>query len=274
MKLKEKKPKSGNGTGGEPLTPQEASFFREVQIEFLVHELKGPMSVIETGLHLLLDKRNTYGPLSSRQEKTLRRKLRNAKKVRQMLSDLLEIGQSQAGCFMCSRFNPVEAVYGALREAIEQVPGRHTRHLHERGYLPETLPDFGIHMNIAPEAVSMEVEQDEVKFRQILGNLVKNALHHHKHRIDIHISRTNNDIHIEVQDDGPGIRPEHHDLVFQRYAQVKECRLPANRQGHGLGLAGAFILARCLGGNIALKSASGRGARFCLSLPIRFESND
>ncbi len=262
---------SAHGTGAEPLTPQEASFFREVQIEFLVHELKSPMSVIETGLHLLLDKRDTYGPLSSRQEKTLRRTLRNAKKARQMLSDLLEIGQSQAGCFMCSRFNPVEAAYDALREAIEQAPGAHPN---ETDHLPDVLPRFGIHMNVNPEAASMEVEQDEVKFRQIFGNLVKNALHHHRQRIDIHIGRTHNDIYIEVRDDGPGIKPEHHDLVFQRYAQVNECKLPANRQGHGLGLAGAFILARCLGGNIALKSESGRGARFCLSLPIRFESND
>lgn len=274
MKLKRMKPTSGNRTGDGNFTPLEESFFKEIQIEFLVHELKGPMSVIETGLLMLLDKRDTYGPLSSRQEKTLQRTLRNARKARQMLSDLLEIGRSQAGCFMCSPFHPVKAVYDVLREALELTPGTQTRDLLETGRLPESLPRFGIYLNIAPETADLKIEQDETKFRQIFGNLVKNALHHRKERIDIEINQSGDDIRIDVNDDGPGIKPEHHDLVFQRYAQVKECALPANREGHGLGLAGAFILARCLGGNIELKSESGRGARFRLILPIRFQSED
>jgi len=138
----------------------------------------------------------------------------------------------------------------------------------ETDRFPRSLPQFGIHIKMAPQLANLELEQDEKKFRQIFGNLVKNALHHRKERIDIEISQSDNHIHIDVSDDGPGIKPEHHDLVFQRYAQVKECSLPTNREGHGLGLAGAFILARCLGGNIELKSKSGRGARFRLILPI------
>ncbi len=271
MKRSEEKPKPENRTGGDIPAPPGGSFFREIQIEFLIHELKGPISVIETGLRMLLDKRDTYGPLSSRQEKTLLRTLRNTRKTQRMLSDLLEIGRSEAGCFMCSRFHLAEAVYDALREALEQAPGTASQDLLGTDCFPENFPRFGIYLNISPEAADLEIEQDETKFRQIFGNLVNNAIQHRKARIDIEINQSANYLQIDVSDDGPGIKPEHHDLVFRRYAQVKECTLPTDRKGHGLGLAGAFILARCLGGDIELKSDTGRGATFRLILPVRLQ---
>lgn len=268
MKLKKETTNTERRNGQETSAPLKESFFRDMQIEFLVHELKGPISVIETGLCMLLDKRESYGPLSSRQEKTLQRTLRNARKTRQMIDDLLEIGRSEAGCFICSRFQPAKAVYEVLRESLESVHGRFSQDLPEIDRLPDNLARFGIQLTFAPEAADLEIDQDETKFRQIFGNLVKNALYYRKEQIAIDIHQAGNYIHVEVGDDGPGIKPEHHDLVFKRYCQVEECDLTANRQGHGLGLAGAFILARCLGGTIELKSESGRGARFRLILPM------
>jgi len=253
------------------LTMSGEPFFREIQIEFLIHELKGPMSVVETGLRMLLEKKKTYGPLSPKQEKTLRRSLRNARKTRQMLGDLLEIGRSEAGCFLCSRFNPAEAVYDVLFETLELAPGVQFGNLPEADRFQESLPQFGIHIKIAPQLTDLVLEQDEKKFRQIFGNLIKNALHHRKERIDILINQTENMLCIDVGDDGPGIKPEHHAFVFRRYTQVNEDTPPITREGHGLGLAGAFILARCLGGNIELESESGKGATFRLVLPLRLE---
>ena len=75
---------------------------------------------------------------------------------------------------------------------------------------------------------------------------------------------------VEIADDGPGIDPDYHEMIFRRYAQVKECSI-APRNGHGLGLAGARILARCLGGDIELKSKKGKGATFRLRLPLNIE---
>ena len=66
-------------------------FFRELEIEFLLHELKDPISIIETGMRSLLERQEKYGPLSGRQERTLRRSLRNTKKVRDMVNGLLEM---------------------------------------------------------------------------------------------------------------------------------------------------------------------------------------
>ena len=80
-------------------------FFQEVSIEFLIHELKDPIAIIETGLRTVLEKQDQYGPLSTKQANTLMRSLRNARKARGMLHDLLEIGRSEAGCLACSRFS-------------------------------------------------------------------------------------------------------------------------------------------------------------------------
>ena len=246
-------------------------FFREVEVEFLVHELKGPISVMETGIRALLEKRKQYGSLTSRQEKTLQRSLRNAVKARGMLNGLLEIGRSQAGCFVCCRFQPAKTICDVLSETLETLPGELLERFHEGGKVPEDLSRYNIFLNISPQLVDIEMLQDELKFRQIFGNLIKNALHHRKERIDIEMNQVGEHLHIDVSDDGPGINPEHHEWVFRRYTQVNECGMPLSRPGHGLGLAGASIMARCLGGNIELKSESGKGARFRLILPVSLE---
>ena len=61
-------------------------------------------------------------------------------------------------------------------------------------------------------------------------------------------------------------------MIFKRYAQVKECSI-VPRKGHGLGLAGALILARCLGGDIKIESQKGQGATFCLMMPLKLDAD-
>lgn len=249
-------------------------FFREIQIEFLIHELKSPISIAETGMRTLLEKRKKYGELSSRQEKTLKRALRNTQKAREMLYDLLEIGRAEAGCFHCAGFQPAKAAYEVLMDALETMAAgifEQCRMCREEKETIQFLSGCGIFLDIAPCLACMEIVQDEIKFRQILGNLIKNALHHRKGRVEVRMKQEDNRLLTEVSDDGPGIKPEHHQMIFERYAQVKkanECRA-LKRRGHGLGLAGALILARGLGGDIEVESNDKRkGSTFRLILPI------
>ena len=114
--------------------------------------------------------------------------------------------------------------------------------------------------------------QDEIKFCQIVGNLLKNALHHRRKRVEIKMAVKDKDLVLRISDDGPGVDPEHQELIFKRYAQVKECSI-VPRKGHGLGLAGALILARCLGGDINIESQKGQGAAFRLTLPLKMEDS-
>jgi signal transduction histidine kinase len=250
-------------------------FFREIEIEFLVHELKDPIAIIETGLRTLLERQDKFGALSPRQESTLKRTLRNSKKARELLHNLLEIGRSESGCFIGERFQPADSAFQALKDALEihawNVFDKFGTYDNQKKAL-EFLATSGISFAVASAVDGLEMFQDEVKFRQIIGNLIKNALHHRKDRVDIRLELDGEDLVIAVSDDGPGIEPENHEMVFQRYAQVKECSI-VPRKGHGLGLAGANIISRCLGGSLELESEKGKGATFRLSIPLKLESD-
>ncbi len=245
-------------------------FFRELQIEFLIHELKGPVSVAETGIRTLLEQREKFGPLSPRQEKTLKRALRNIRKTRQMMHHLLEIGRSQSGCFACACFFPAEVVFDTLVEALEVMQGGICEQLAaaaDEKVRRDVLTANGIHLVVDASALQVQVLQDEIKFRQIVGNLIKNALHYRRQTLRLHLTAEGGRVVFEVCDDGPGIAPRHHEMVFRRYAQIETDGAP-NRSGHGLGLAGALVLAKSMGGDIELESKKGRGATFRLILPV------
>jgi signal transduction histidine kinase len=248
-------------------------FFKEIQTEFLVHELKDPLSVIETGVRLLLERQDRFGALSEKQHKTLQRVLRNAEKARSMMYDMLEIGRSESGCFVCSHFDPVKTALDVLREALELFPVRGAPALPEDGSFEDmtsALASRGIHFTARLTAPNIEMMQDETKFRQITGNLIKNALAHRSENVEVTVANAEETLLLEVTDDGPGIDPAHHALVFERYAQVDACSyLP--RSGHGIGLAGALILARSLGGDVSLHSRKGAGATFRLVMPLALE---
>ncbi|MCP4622610.1 MAG: HAMP domain-containing histidine kinase [bacterium] len=248
-------------------------FFREIEIQFLIHELKDPIAIIETGLRTLLEKQEKFGALTSKQQNTLKRTLRNSKKARSMLNNLLEIGRSESGCFICSYFHPAKAVYQALKDSLEIMTGPLSEELGKyqaEKDAVELLSRNGIKLDCSARAQNTEIFQDEIKFCQIAGNLFKNALHHRRAKVKITMDVEDENLIMTVSDDGPGVEPEHQEMIFKRYAQVKECSI-VPRKGHGLGLAGALILARCLGGDITIQNRPGQGATFRLALPVKME---
>ncbi|MBW2583037.1 MAG: HAMP domain-containing histidine kinase [Deltaproteobacteria bacterium] len=188
----------------------------------MIHELKDPISIVETGLRTLLEKKEKFGPLLPKQENTLKRTLRNTKKAREMLNNLLEIGRSESGCFICSHFQPAKSVYQAMKDSLEIMTGPLSEEIGkyqaEKDAL-ELLSRNGIHLDISPRISDTEIFQDEIKFRQIVGNLLKNALHHRRESLEIKMDIENDDLSLTVSDDGPGVEPEHHEMIFRRYAQ-------------------------------------------------------
>jgi signal transduction histidine kinase len=248
-------------------------FFQEISIEFLIHELKDPIAIIETGLRTVLEKQEQYGSLTPKQANTLTRSLRNTRKAWGLLNDLLEVGRSEAGCLACTRFAAAKALRQALKEALETVTGPASEAIgkyQDEAELLKLLNGNGVFIRVTPDAAGAEMFQDETKFRQIAGNLIKNALHHRRTRIDVRVAVEAGTLELSVQDDGPGIEPDHHELIFKRYTQVKECAL-VERKGHGLGLAGSLIMARSLGGDIQVASRKGEGATFRLTLPLELK---
>jgi len=257
-------------------TESQDHLYREIQIEFLIHELKDPIAVIDAGARLLLENSDKCGALTARQEKVLQRILRSAKKARSMLHDILETGRSKAGCFSCCRFKPDEALYDVLIDSMETILSgssyEHQKKFEYKGELIKWFAEQGVSLDIAPGIMGEEIEQDETKFRQIAGNLFKNALYYRAGQVEIQLNRKDDFLILNVADDGPGIEPEDHQNVFKRYVKG-ENRPGSTRKGHGIGLAGALVMARCLGGDIEIESRRGKGARFRLIFPVYMKTD-
>ena len=256
------------------LDSNKETFFQDLDVEFLIHELKDPIAVIETGARTLLEKQNKLGTLSPRQEKTVKRVIRNVRKAREMLYSLLEVGRSEAGSFACDRFNPVETIFDVLTNCLEIQDPELSEKIQQIPDLTQALAHLntcGISLSASPDLFQMDMHQDEAKYRQIIGNLIKNALHFRRNHIDIEMLMDKEVLFIAVIDDGPGVEPGQCESIFQRYSQANECAI-TTRQGHGLGLAGARIMARCMGGDIELTCNNEEGTVFKLTMPMIFVS--
>jgi two-component system, OmpR family, sensor kinase len=260
-KREEDKNPTGSGAGG---------FFKEVDVDFLVHELKDPVAVIEAGIRSLLERTDKFGPLTERQRRTLERSLRSARKAGNMLQELLEVGRGESGCFISEKFRPAEAVFIALMDAVETMSVELAELLDPgltRQQIEEVLRGKNIIYEVSEEAKQIEIVQDQRKIIHIAGNLIKNALHHRKKRVEIKIEISPVGLNVSVCDDGPGVAPSFQQKIFQRYSQADACT-GLLRNGHGLGLAGARALARCLGGDVFLESKKGHGAVFRFVMPL------
>jgi CheY-like chemotaxis protein/anti-sigma regulatory factor (Ser/Thr protein kinase) len=115
------------------------------------------------------------------------------------------------------------------------------------------------------------LETDEGKVAQILRNLVSNALKFTEQgevRIRVQAAPGGRGAAFFVTDTGIGIAPEDQERVFQEFGQV-ESHLQGRVKGTGLGLPLSRKLAELLGGSLTLRSATGQGSTFVLTLPAR-----
>ena len=111
-----------------------------------------------------------------------------------------------------------------------------------------------------------EATVDRTMLRQILVNLVNNALRHADgSRVAITLDGDADTLRVAVTDDGVGIPPAEHDRIFAPFHQVQ--RAGHAHSGTGLGLAVVARFADVMGGAVALDPTPARGARFVVTLP-------
>jgi signal transduction histidine kinase len=122
----------------------------------------------------------------------------------------------------------------------------------------------------------LTLHSDHARVRQILSNLVSNAVKYTPDGGSVHIRvepRQKPDagdtawVAIDVADNGPGVSPEQQETLFDEFSRFDA----AGVQGSGIGLAISQRIARALGAAITVQSTVGEGSTFTLWLPVRAE---
>jgi signal transduction histidine kinase len=119
------------------------------------------------------------------------------------------------------------------------------------------------------DAKVTEITADERKFKQIMLNLLTNAVKFtpDNGRIDVTARREDSDIVVAVHDTGIGIAPEDQAAVFEEFRQVGR-NYTSKQEGTGLGLALTKRFVELHGGRIWLESEPGKGSTFTFTIPV------
>jgi two-component system, OmpR family, sensor kinase len=113
-----------------------------------------------------------------------------------------------------------------------------------------------------------EVLGDEARLRQVLGNLVANALQHTPETagITVRVGTDDDNAILEVADEGPGMTVDDAHRIFERFYRTDSSRARASG-GTGLGLSIVDSLVYAHGGTVSVTTAPGMGCRFTVNLP-------
>ena len=215
------------------------------------HELRTPLNAIAGYTELLL--LGLRGPITEAQRRDLDRIRTSQQHLLGLIGALLDLSRIESGR-VAYTMEPiaVEPFLAGLDSLVEpQAAAKSLLLEHVRG------------------DESLGVRADREKLRQIMLNLLSNAIRYTSSggRITIAARASGRDaVVIEVRDTGIGIAPEALERIFEPFVQLDRS-LTQTREGVGLGLAISRDLARGMGGDLTVESRQGEGSRFCVRLP-------
>ncbi len=150
--------------------------------------------------------------------------------------------------------------------------------VHDIGAIDGGSHPTELHLRLAaPGPASTTVIGDEARLRQVLTNLLGNAVSHTPGgtRIDVTLGNTDTELLVEVRDSGPGMAPDVAARVFERFFRADTSRSRSHDEsdaaaptGSGLGLSIVSALVAAHGGQVELRTAPDHGAAFLVRLPL------
>ena len=196
---------------------------QKIKIELLVHDLKGPLAVIETGITSLLQRENKYGSLSEKQKKVLHRALRNTKITQTLVNDTLEVGRSTEGIINKNIF----PISGLITQSLVEIFDLMEPEIAEKIGAADNLSDMksilaasGIIFNVDDSLWDEELFLDGRKVKQIFRNLLGNAMKYRDKLVTVDVVKDEGYFSLSITDDGCGIEQEYQELVFEKYFQL------------------------------------------------------
>jgi len=219
---------------------------RDDLTKMVVHDLRNPLTVIFGFLDSL--ESDEAQKLCAETQSLVTVARRSAEEMLNMISSILDVSKMGAGEMKLQR-EPVDldALVRAVLATNQPFPGNRTVTLDAPESLPSVTADAGL-------------------IRRVLQNLLGNALKYTPEGGDVHIVVTpsDNEIRVAVTDTGPGIAPEEHQRIFEKFGQVEN---RDHRLGTGLGLTFCKMAVEAHGGRIGVESEVGKGSTFWFTLP-------
>jgi two-component system sensor histidine kinase BaeS len=213
----------------------------------IAHELRTPLSVIQGTLEGMLD--HVVEPTPDR----IAGLHSQAVLLKRLITDLRDLSLAQAGQLQLSRRTiDITAVVRETLEALAPLADERTIAL--RVELPATLP---------------LAHADPDRLRQVVQNLVENALRHTPSGGEVRVILREGEgdrIHVVVADTGSGILAEDLPHVFEHFYRADASRARSSG-GTGMGLAIVKSLVEAHGGRVSVESAPGSGSIFTVTLP-------
>lgn len=221
-------------------------------MQMIVHDLKNPLTGIMGNIDLLMRKGRN---IDEEKRKHLLLKTRDSSnRLLKMIMDLLDISklEEEKMDLQWSRFNVTEIA----RETIKELRG-----------LCEVEKKTLVLQN---DETSIEINADRELIQRVIGNLLNNAIKYSPENTEIKVSVTpgEEETVVCVADQGQGIPPEHHERIFEKFAQV-DSKKSRHRADRGLGLTFCKMAVEAHGGRIWVESAGSAGSKFSFSLPVR-----
>lgn len=227
---------------------KEAERLNQLKNEFIAsvsHELRTPLHTIIGFADLLSEE--FEGPLNPTQREFVRHIRRDSDHLLGLINDVLDLSRIEGGRL------EVHVERLSLRDAISEAVGAIKSHADAKS----------VHVH-GDDAGELHVVADPIRLRQILYNLLNNAVKFTSAggEVNVHVERDGGMVRVTVADTGVGISPDEQAKIFDRFYQVSN-----KSGGAGLGLAICKQLIELQDGSISVESEPGLGSRFHFNLP-------
>jgi signal transduction histidine kinase len=219
------------------------------------HELRTPLNSIIGFSELLEDE--TYGGLNDRQKKYMSNIVVSSKHLLQLINDILDLAKVESGTIEIRQETiSLSDAMTTVKSVVEPLAGKKN-----------------ISIVVEPSNSSDYVMADPARFKQILYNLISNAIKFTPSGGKVTLSTADRDgfAEVSVTDTGIGISKKDQKRIFSEFLQV-EGSYSRKYEGTGLGLALTRKLVELHGGTIEVDSYPGKGSKFTFT--IRLEKED